>query len=115
MPHAHYIDSKHSGCWFPQKRAGQVVSVGELIGVMKDNFGNIIEEVRLNESCIILYQTVSYSVPKGTPLVAYGHYSDCREIPGAEDHIHKHYGREKDLEELHEVRGVETVLSVDNN
>ena len=48
-------------------------------------------------------------------ISAYGHYSDCMEDPGAEDHVHKHTGREKDLEELHEVRGVETVLSVDNN
>ena len=111
MPHAHYIDSKHSGCWFPQKRAGQVVSPGELIGVMKDNFGNIIEEVRLDEACIILYQTVSYSVPKDSPLVAYGHYGECSGDQEGDVHTHSH---EEDLEELHESRGVQTVLSVNN-
>ena len=99
MTHAHYIDARQTGCWFPQKRAGQVVAAGELIGVMKDFFGNVIEEVRLDEACIILYQTVSYSVPKNTPLIAYGHYEDCVE----DQHEHVHDGSEvKNLEELHE-------------
>ena len=110
MTHAHYIDSKHSGCWFPQKRAGQVAEAGELIGVMKDYFGNTIEEIRIDEPCIILYQTISYSVPQGTPLVAYGHYSDCVEDDGREPG-HHHHEHEHELEELHESRGVQTVLS----
>ena len=113
MPHAHYVDSAHSGCWFPQKRAGQVAAAGELIGVMKDNFGNIIEEVRVKEQCIILYQTISYSVPEGTPLVAYGHYSDCvDQVP--EGHPAHHHEHERNLEEFHENRGIGTVLSFDS-
>ena len=99
MPHAHYIDAEMTGCWFPQKRAGQAVAAGELIGVMKDFFGNIIWELRLDEPCIILYQAVSYSVPRNTPLVAYGHYEDCLE----DYHEHVHDDSEvKNLEELHE-------------
>ncbi|MBQ6393302.1 MAG: hypothetical protein IJH60_07295 [Eubacterium sp.] len=75
------------------------MAAGELIGMMKDFFGNVIEEVRLDEACIILYQTVSYSVPKDTPLIAYGHYEDCVE----DQHEHVHDGSEvKNLEELHE-------------
>ncbi len=119
MTHAHYVDSAHSGCWFPQKRAGQVVAAGELLGVMKDNFGNVIEEVRLDEPCIILYQTVSYSVPKDSPLVAYGHYDDCVQDKDADEHAHQHeqdynHVHERDLEELHESRGVAAVLGADN-
>ena len=108
MPHAHYIDASQSGCWFPQKRAGQVVSAGELIGVMKDNFGNVIEELRLDEPCIILYQTISYSVPEGSPLVAYGHYKEC--VEHVETHTHHH---DPDLEELRESLGVQRNLSID--
>ncbi len=104
MPHAHYIDAPRGGCWFPQKRAGQVVAAGELIGVMKDHFGNIIEEIRLDEPAIILYQTVSYSVPEDTPLVAYGHYSGCAEHEHEED---------QDLEEVLEAHDAISSLSLD--
>ena len=111
MTHAHYIDSGQTGCWFPQKRAGQVVAAGELIGVMKDFFGNTIEEVRLEEASIILYQTVSYSVPKDTPLIAYGHYAEC-----VENHVHHHHDHEgavvDNLDELHESSVTAPVLSV---
>lgn len=77
MHHAHYIDSEEEGCWFPTKHAGDIVRAGELIGVMKDYFGNVIREFRLNEDCQILYQTISYSMPKNSPLIAYGHYNEC--------------------------------------
>lgn len=112
MPHAHYIDSDKSGCWFPQKRAGQIAAAGELIGVMKDNFGHVIEEVRLDEPCIILYQTISYSVPKGTPLVAYGHYTDCVQDAGTQPHVH-HHKEERDFEDVHEDIGITSVISGD--
>ncbi len=94
MHHAHYIDSEKAGCWFPLKKAGDVIKAGELAGVLKDFFGNVIEEFRLKEDAIILYQTISYSVPANSPLIAYGHYNACiDEIEGA-DHSHTH-------EELH--------------
>lgn len=64
MHHAHYIDSEKAGRWFPKKKAGQVARAGELLGELKDYFGNVIEEIRLKEDAIILYQTISYSVRK---------------------------------------------------
>ncbi|MCD8019867.1 MAG: succinylglutamate desuccinylase/aspartoacylase family protein [Clostridiales bacterium] len=79
MSHAHYLDSHSEGCWFPARDAGDTVMKGELIGYLKDYFGNIIEEIRMDEDGVILYQTISYSVPKGSPLVAYGHYGECIE------------------------------------
>lgn len=77
MHHAHYINSDVDGCWFPMKRAGNIIQAGELIGVMKDYFGNVIKEYRLEEDCQLLYQADSYSVPKNSPLLAYGHYDIC--------------------------------------
>jgi hypothetical protein len=77
MHHAHYINSEVEGCWFPMKRAGNIIQAGELIGVMKDYFGNVIKEYRLEEDCQLLYQADSYSVPKNSPLLAYGHYDIC--------------------------------------
>ena len=94
MHHAHYIDSEKAGCWFPKKKAGQVARAGELLGELKDYFGNVIEEIRLKEDAIILYQTISYSVPENSPLIAYGHYDTCIDDLGDMNHEHTH-------EELH--------------
>ena len=94
MHHAHYIDSEKAGCWFPKKKAGQVARAGELLGELKDYFGNVIEEIRLKEDAIILYQTMSYSVPENSPLIAYGHYDTCIDDLGDMNHEHTH-------EELH--------------
>lgn len=86
MDHAHYIDSPNEGCWFPSKRAGDIVHAGEAVGVLKDYFGNIIEEIRIQEDCEILYQTISYSVPANSPLIAYGHYNECIEDQASHGH-----------------------------
>ena len=86
MNHAHYVDSE---------KAGQIVKAGELLGELKDYFGNVIEEFRLKEDAIILYQTISYSVPENSPLIAYGHYDICIDDMGnthqhTHDELHKH-------------------------
>mgnify|MGYP002799602903 FL=1 len=84
MRHAHYVDSVNEGCWHPFKNAGDEVKKGECIGVLKDYFGNVIEEVRMREDAVILYQTISYSVPADSPLIAYGHYDSCIEVENQE-------------------------------
>ena len=58
-------------------------------------FGNTIEEVRLQEDCIILYQTISYSVPKDSPLIAYGHYDTCVDEIDQDSHTHEHLQEKK--------------------
>ena len=65
------------------------------LGELKDYFGNVIEEFRLKEDAIILYQTISYSVPENSPLIAYGHYDICIDDMGnthqhTHDELHKH-------------------------
>lgn len=55
----------------------------------------VIEEFRLKEDAIILYQTISYSVPENSPLIAYGHYDICIDDMGnthqhTHDELHKH-------------------------
>lgn len=67
MHHAHYIDSERQAAGSRKKKAGQVARAGELLGELKDYFGNVIEEIRLKEDAIILYQTISYSVPENSP------------------------------------------------
>lgn len=75
--HIHYINAHIEGCWFPEKKAGDVAQEGERLGVIRDYFGNIVEEILAPEDVIIIYQTISYSLPLNTPLITYGHYEDC--------------------------------------
>ncbi len=97
LPHVHYIDSDKAGCWFPTKKPGDVAGAGEVVGVLKDFLGNVIDKVVMEEDCIILYQTASYSVPENTPLIAYGHYQACLE----EDEHHEHHTKDKDSANVH--------------
>ncbi len=105
MSHAHYMDSEREGCWFPYMSAGDLARKGELVGVLKDHFGNEIQKIRMREDGIILYQTISYSVPEHSPLVAYGHFGEClgeavseeaSNVP-EEEHSHVH-----SIEDMHE-------------
>ena len=52
--------------------AGQSVKKGDKLGVISDYFGNIIDTYYAEFDSTILYNTVAYSVPKGSSLVAYG-------------------------------------------
>ena len=70
---ATYLESDDlSGLWYPTVNAGDVVKEGQLIGIMKDFFGNTIKEYYANLHGVVMYMTVSLSVPKETPLIAYG-------------------------------------------
>jgi len=100
LHHIHYINAHVEGCWFPEKKAGDVVQAGELLGVIRDYFGNIVEEIRAPEDVIIIYQTVSYSLPLNTPLITYGHYEDCVDLWDEKGHGHSHphdHGKEDEV------------------
>lgn len=97
LDHVHYINAHVEGCWFPEKKAGDVAQAGERLGLIRDYLGNVIEEIRAPEDVIIIYQTVSYSLPKDTPLITYGHYEDCVE----HDHNHGHDLPHHDHDHVH--------------
>ena len=59
------------------------------------NMASFVREVRLQEDCIILYQTISYSVPKDSPLIAYGHYDTCVDEIDQDSHTHEHLQEKK--------------------
>lgn len=67
-----YLESTCDGCWYPKVKAGQKVNEGEMLGEVKDFFGNVIERYYARVSGVVLYMTVSLSVEKDEPLVAYG-------------------------------------------
>lgn len=90
LDHIHYLNAHVEGCWFPEKKAGDVAQEGERLGVIRNYLGNVVEEILAPEDVIIIYQTVSYSLPLNTPLITYGHYADCVDQPESQDHGHDH-------------------------
>ena len=68
----YYEDSPLDGCWYPAKRAGEIAEEGELLGMVKDIFGSELLRVTAKERGVILYQTASLGIEKGSPMVAYG-------------------------------------------
>ena len=67
-----YEHAPEGGCWYPAFRAGEWFRKGEAPGEIRDSFGKPGFVCRAEEDGMILYQTVSLTVVKGGPMVAYG-------------------------------------------
>lgn len=69
---AEYIDASHTGCWYPLVKLKDKVHKGQKIGIIKDVFGNIIEEIFAAFDSVILFLTVSLAIKVGDPIITYG-------------------------------------------
>ncbi len=69
---AEYLEARHSGCWYPAVMLEEEVKKGRLLGVIKDFFGNILEEIHADFDGIVLFMTVSLAVREGDPIITYG-------------------------------------------
>ena len=67
-----YLESKHNGFWYPVFKAGEKFNKGEILGEIKDCFGNILESYRAEYDGVVLYQTISLAIALDDPLIAYG-------------------------------------------
>lgn len=67
-----YQSASCSGLWYPAKKAGDLFREGEILGVVKDYEGNVLETSVAYSEGVILYQTGSLQVIKDGPMVAYG-------------------------------------------
>ena len=56
----------------PQKAAGDFIREGEALGEIRNLFGRVLCRVTAKVSGVILYQTASLGIEKGTSSVAYG-------------------------------------------
>ena len=66
-----YKDASHNGCWYPTKKAGDSVTKGELLGVVRDYYGNVLEECYAEQDGLVLYQTASLPILENGPMIAY--------------------------------------------
>ena len=70
-----YQSASYTGLWYPQKKAGDLFTEGEILGYVKDYEDNILETCTSYGDGVILYQTGSLQVIKDGPMVAYGRIS----------------------------------------
>ena len=70
-----YQSASYTGLWYPQKKAGDLFTEGEILGYVKDYEGRILETCTSYGDGVILYQTGSLQVLKDGPMVAYGRIS----------------------------------------
>ena len=70
-----YQSASYTGLWYPQKKAGDLFTEGEILGYVKDYEDNILETCTSYADGVILYLTGSLQVIKDGPMVAYGRIS----------------------------------------
>lgn len=69
---AKYISSEVDGFWYPRYRAGEKFSEGELLGEIRDCFGNLVTSYYAEFNGVVLYGVFSLAVRKSEEILAYG-------------------------------------------
>lgn len=69
---AEYLDANVDGCWYPLVGLAERVKEGQLLGVIRDVFGNVLEEAHAKYDAMILFKTVSLAIEKGEAIITYG-------------------------------------------
>jgi len=67
-----WLRSEHSGCWYPSVRAGQPVTQGQVIGVIRDYWGELLVEHRAPASGVVLFVVTSLAINPTDPLLGVG-------------------------------------------
>lgn len=67
-----YVNSPYEGCWYPKKKPGEKVSLGEVLGEIRDYHGEKLWELRAEKEGHLLYQISFLSVHKDEELAVYG-------------------------------------------
>lgn len=68
----YYEGSPASGCWYPAKNVGDTIRKGEVIGEIRNIYGDLLETIQAKADGVILYQTCSLGIEKDSPMTAYG-------------------------------------------
>lgn len=65
-------DAPCTGCWYPEKRAGELFRKGEKLGEIRDYFGRSLFTACAPADGILLYQCSSLNIIKDGPMISYG-------------------------------------------
>jgi uncharacterized protein len=60
------------GLWYPAKEISDPVSVGDVLGEIKDVFGEVLETIRSEKDGFVLYRLTSLAVNQGEALLGVG-------------------------------------------
>lgn len=71
-----YEDAPVTGCWYPSFQPGETFKKGEVLGVIKDYFGNVLFTCYAKQDGIVLYETISLCIIKDGPMITYGAWSE---------------------------------------
>ena len=71
-----YEDAPVTGCWYPSFQEGEIFKEGEILGVIKDYFGNVLFTCYAKQSGVVLYETISLCIIKNTPMITYGAWDE---------------------------------------
>ena len=61
-----------AGFWYPTKRSAGHFAAGELLGQIRNAYGDVLYEVHAPKAGVVVYQTGSLNVVEGGPMIAYG-------------------------------------------
>ena len=67
-----YLDAPTSGCWYPQKKPGDQIQKGELLGEIRNIFSEPLCRIHAEIDGVVLYQTAPLGIKTGTPMIACG-------------------------------------------
>ena len=67
-----WLFSGQTACWYPTVEIGQRVEVGQAVGVVRDYFGETLEEHWAPASGVVLFLVTSLAINEGDPLLAVG-------------------------------------------
>lgn len=70
-----YQSTNVSGLWYPERKVGDLIQAGEILGFIKDYQGNTLEICRADYTGVILFQAGSLQVIKDGTVVTYGKIS----------------------------------------
>ena len=67
-----WLFSGRTACWYPAVEIGQRVEKGQPVGIVRDYFGDTLEEHRAPASGVVLFMVTSLAINEGDPLLAVG-------------------------------------------
>ncbi|MBR5930490.1 MAG: succinylglutamate desuccinylase/aspartoacylase family protein [Lachnospiraceae bacterium] len=83
-----YENAPVTGCWYPSFQPGDTFKEGDVIGVIKDYFGNVLFTCYAKQNGIVLYEVISLCIIKDGPMITYGAW---------DQEIDRHAERSKDV------------------
>lgn len=89
-----YQAANEQGLWYPCKKPGDMIRQGDIMGVIKDYEGEILEVCKAEYGGVILYQTGSLQVQESGSVIAYGRIS--RESDSRKERIAGYWSKRSD-------------------